>query len=361
MLRTILSTLVTRFYLLAALFFTASLQASPQHQAIVLQYHHVSDSTPVSTSISPEAFIQHLELIEQLGFQVLPLPKILERIQQGLAFKQDTLGISFDDGYLSIYENAFPELKKRGLPFTIFVSPKAIDNHYGNSLSWEQLKEMQDNGATIANHSLDHDHLLARKGDESLNNWQKRIQQNISAAQQRLIIKLKTPYKLFAYPYGEFNHHLQDLLKVQGFSAFSQQSGPISSYSHMQALPRFPASGPYARIETLSVKLKSLAFKIIGEKPKSEIIKFAEAAPTLDLTLMANDVNHKHLQCFYLGEKIETRVIKNKERLELTAYHNKSLKAGRSRYNCTAPSLSQNRYYWYSMPFVVLNEQGNIE
>ena len=140
---------------------------SPQAQALILQYHHVSESTPQSTSISPVLFKDHLELIKSMGFSVLPLPTILKKIKKGLIFEQRTLAITFDDGYLSIYENAYPLLKSYNFPFTIFVSPKAIDSKFGNSLSWEMLREMKANGATIANHSFAHDHLLTKYINEN--------------------------------------------------------------------------------------------------------------------------------------------------------------------------------------------------
>ena len=361
MFRTILSiTIKLQLSFWVCLLISGHSQAGSHHQAIVLQYHHVSDTTPASTSVSPEKFIEHLELIKQLGFQVLPLPTILQHIQQGTSFSQKTLGVSFDDGYLSIYQHAFPELKKRKLPFTIFISPQAIDQQFGNSLNWAQLQEMKKNGATIANHSLNHDHLLSKQNNETFNEWQLRITQNVNQAQVRLNTELDISEKLFAYPYGEFDHALQSLLKDLGYSAFSQQSGPISSSSHMQALPRFPASGVYANIETLRVKLKSLALNIVRESPKSEVWQLGQPAPELHLTVLSADLNYQHLQCFYQGERIETQLTQQGDQLSVTARHAKPLKKGRSRYNCTCPSLSQNRYYWYSMPFVVSNEHGEI-
>ncbi len=342
------------------IFFTNLCQANQLNQAVILQYHHVSELTPASTSVSADKFREHLNLINQRGFQVLPLPSILKQIKQGAEFSRKTLGISFDDGYLSIYQHAFPELKKRKLPFTIFVSPQAIDQEHGNSLSWAQLKEMQENGATIANHSLNHAHLLNRKENENLSEWQVRIRHNVQQAQRRLTSELKVSQKLFAYPYGEFNQDLQNLLKEQGYTAFSQQSGPVSAYSHMQALPRFPASGVYANLDTLTTKLESLAFKVVDESPKSEALQFGQAAPFLDLTLLSDDVNYKSIQCFYLGLTIATKVTKQGGQVRVIAHHNSPLRVGRSRYNCTAPSLSQNKFYWYSMPFIMLNEKGEI-
>jgi len=327
-------------------------QTSEHSQAVILQYHHVSEHTPASTSIAPQQFIQHLDLIEDQGFQVLPLPEIIENLKQDKRFSQKTLAITFDDGYLSIYQNAFPELKKRNLPFTIFISPKAIDKQFGNSLSWQQLKEMQQHGGTIANHSYQHLHLLAKNNHESLKQWQQRTQQDIQLSQQRLNDELNITNSLFAYPYGEFDQPLKTLLKSLGYVAFAQQSGPVSSSSDMQALPRFPASGIYANLDTLTVKINSLAFDIVGTQPQSQLRLLGAAAPALKLRVKAQDVQYQQTQCFYMGTAIPTQVTLIGDELVINAQHPSPLNPGRSRYNCTAPSLSKKCHYWYSMPFI---------
>ena len=353
MFTTVLSSLTFRYACLALAFFFCSItHANTLNQAIVLQYHHISGTTPESTSVSPSKFIEHLDLINELGFQVLPLTDVIKNIHNSSQPTRKTLAISFDDGYLSIYQNAFPELKKRGLPFTIFISPGAIDNQHGNSLNWQQLKEMNKHGATIANHSLNHDHLLNINKQESMTDWKNRIINNIESAQNRLVEKLAINHRLFAYPYGEFNQELISVLKDLNYTAFSQQSGPISSCSNLQALPRFSASGQYSKLDTLKIKINSLAFDISVENPISQVQRFGGKAPLLELTVQAEDINKLQLQCFYLGEKINTEVTQLGNQLIIKATSSTPLKEGRSRYNCTAPSVNQSNYYWYSMPFI---------
>jgi len=340
------------FAFMALVTTACSAQTSDHSQAVILQYHHVSKHTPASTSIAPQQFTQHLVLIERQGFQVLPLPEIIKSLKQGKGFSQKTLAITFDDGYLSIYENAFPELKKRKLPFTIFISPQAIDKQFGNSLSWQQLQEMQQHGATIANHSYQHLHLLAKHNHETFKQWQQRIKRDIQLSNQRLNAELTITNTLFAYPYGEFDQPLKALLKSMGYVAFAQQSGPVSSSSDMQALPRFPASGVYANLDTLAVKINSLAFDIVDTQPQSQLRPQGEAAPALKLRVKAKDVHYQQTQCFYMGAPIPTQVTKTGDELLITAQRPSPLNPGRSRYNCTAPSLSKKCHYWYSMPFI---------
>jgi biofilm PGA synthesis lipoprotein PgaB len=65
--------------LLALLCATA---AADQH-AVVLLYHHVSEDTPASTSISPGQFAKHLDYLDQEGFVVMSLPAMLDALYAG--------------------------------------------------------------------------------------------------------------------------------------------------------------------------------------------------------------------------------------------------------------------------------------
>lgn len=329
------------------------------NQAIILQYHHVSDFTPAHTSISPAQFAKHLQLIDDLKFDVKPLDYVIEHIQSGVPFPRKTLAITFDDGYDSIYENAYPLLKSRLWPFTIFISPKAIEHSHGSTMSWQQIREMTKHGVTIANHSWEHLHLLQRKPEETQEQWTQRITQDIERAQNKLTQELDTAPNLFAYPYGEFDEDLKSILKQSGYIAFGQQSGPVHYSSDLQALPRFPASGIYANVNTLTTKLNSLAFSVDSIEPKAVIRSVMDAPPTLKLTAQDNGVRFQQSQCFYAGSPIPTKANKQGEVITIETQFKGKLTAGRSRYNCTAPSNKVNGYYWFSIPFITLNEEKN--
>lgn len=353
------STLLSLVSLISCLFLTLHAYATPldnirQHQAIILQYHHVSDDTPPSTSVSPDTFIAHLELIEALEFEVKPLNDVIESIRSQTPFKKKTLAITFDDGYESIYDSAYPQLKQRQWPFTVFVSPQAIDEQHGSTMTWEQLKEIQKQGATIANHSYQHLHLLARLDNENEQQWAQRIRNDIQMTQTRLEKELGVTLKYLAYPYGEFDDALKDILKELDYIGLAQQSGGINRYSDFQALPRFPASGIYANVKTLKTKLNSLVFPVIRYSPAHKVRLAGQPAPKLTLVSQAHDIQYQQSQCFYAGQPIATQTSVSNNELTIEAQFNGNLTPGRSRYNCTAPSKSAQGYYWFSMPFIVL-------
>ncbi|MEE8060137.1 MAG: polysaccharide deacetylase family protein [Pseudomonadales bacterium] len=201
-------------------------QLIPNH-AVILLYHHVSDNTPAITSISPQVFEQQLLYLENNGFSIWPLTKIIYYLQKRKILPDKTLAITFDDSYQSVFSEAYPRLKIRHWPFTIFVSTDSVDQGFNYQTSWDELRSMAANGATIANHSTSHKHLLQRNNNESKQQWRQRIRQDIETAQRRIQQGIGSNHKLFAYPYGEYNGELTKLVESLGYIGFGQQSGAV--------------------------------------------------------------------------------------------------------------------------------------
>ena len=151
---------ITPLIFAAAAWFSATLEA-----AVVLQYHHVDTMTPASTSTSPERFGMHLDHLADNDFDVVPLAELVDTLRAGEPLPDRTVAISFDDGYVSIYETAWPMLKAKGWPFTVFINSEPHDQGKPLFMSWDQLRELHAGGATIANHTVSHPYLLRPPAD----------------------------------------------------------------------------------------------------------------------------------------------------------------------------------------------------
>lgn len=332
-------------YLFSLLLLTIT---SSSQALMLLQYHHIDDNTPAVTSTRPAMFAQHLQLLKDENLQVVDLKEALATLDKGETLPVNSVVITFDDAYLSIYKNAWPLLKEAQLPFTIFVNPKQIDAKVANMMSWEQLKELQDNGVIIANHSQTHPYLIEH--EQPLKQF---LEDEIGSAEQRLLEKLGTSHKFFAYPYGEFNLAIAQWLKEQGYIAFGQQSGAIGVSTFRQALPRYPAGGVYANPETLKTKLHTLAFDI-GEDQYIEPVLSDNNPPTLTLRIPVKDFYARQIQC-YSGNQGELEVERSVQDgvVTLTTSAKEPITSGRDRYNCTAPSIKHKGYfYWYSQQWI---------
>ncbi|WP_371194314.1 polysaccharide deacetylase family protein [Glaciecola sp. SC05] len=323
-------------------------------QVVILQYHHVANNTPAATSVTPETFRQHMQYLSE-HHQVVRLKDAIAAIQNNRPLPENAISITFDDGYENILTNAHPILMEFGFAYTVFINPSSI-NTLGDQMTWQQVKQMQPL-ADFANHTLDHLHLLQRLSNENENQWLSRVMANIEDAEQQLLEQLGYSYKWLAYPYGEFNTQLQKALSEAGYIAFGQQSGAVAKHSQFNALPRFPAAGRYANIDTLKVKMSSIAMPVISHSPSGHQRSPGDVMTDFSLSLDGNntDLNQQQLACFFKGERIVPNVSNNIMQIELEH----TFTPGRVRINCTAPSKSRKgRFYWHSVAFFTPTEKG---
>ena len=337
--------------------------SAPPQAAVVLQYHHVSDTTPAATSVTPERFREHMDYLAEWGFKVVPLEQLVDQLRQGKALPDKAVAITFDDAYDSVYHTAFPLLKKRGWPFTVFVNTAPLDANKNGFVTWAQLREMAKAGASIANHSTEHNHLQRLKPGESCKQWRKRIRAEVMDAEQRIQEETGQSHRILAYPYGEYDHRVTALLEELNFAAFGQQSGALGSLNDLQTLPRFPFGGPYGTLEDFATKVNTKALSLesaqlyadwSAEQPLTDLVVTEGDRPVLKLTLAREDLA-RGVNCFASGQgAIEVRV---KGRV-LLVRADEPLSPGRTRYNCTAASGEPGRFHWFSQQWLVTGPNG---
>ncbi|WP_372987867.1 polysaccharide deacetylase family protein [Marinobacter sp.] len=325
----------------------ATLSTAVRADLVVLQYHHVSDATPPSTSTSESLFEAQLNMLGDLELEVVPLLEgTRQALEQGTA--RNSVALTFDDAYESVYTTAAPMLADRGYPYTVFVNTDAVGRT--GYMTWDQLEELASReGVTLANHSTDHGH-LARKPDEPEDQWQQRIEHSLDGAQKELQQRLGIDTPMFAYPYGEFDSPLEDRLSDRGWLGYSQHSGPIGVYSSPTRLPRFPMANAYGQLGSLENKLLSRAFPVdAGNLPDGVI---PGNPPILEFPL-PEKLSSGRLTCFASGMgriDIET-VGDGMVRVQAPETFN----SRRFRYNCTHPA-GDGRFYWLSQPWLDLSQ-----
>lgn len=335
----------------------------PSTAATIIQYHHVSNEAPYATTIRPALFVEHMAYLHANNYRVVALEELVTGLKNKKIPDEKTIAITFDDGYRSVYEEAFPVLKKYAWPFTVFVNTKPIEENLSQFVSWQELSEMAEYGATIANHSFSHPHMLRYQNDETEQQWQQRITTEILKAEQQITKHTGQAHRLFAHPYGETDSKINALLLNLQFVGFGQQSGPLSLQSNLAALPRFPFGGAYGEMEDFKVKVNSLPMPVReirlttseGERVDDAVLPLAEKRPILELLFedveLANRVN-----CFASGQGAISTVLRG-NRVFVQAPQ--VIPLGRSRYNCTSTSGVAGRFYWYSQLFIRRQEDGD--
>lgn len=316
--------------------------------AVMLIYHHVAEDTPRVSSVTAAEFRGHLQYLRDNNFQVIGLDVLIDQLKNGKPIADNAVVITFDDSYENNFTTAHPILQEFGYPYTIFISPGDIDKRTGPVLSWQQIKQMSEDGVLVANHAMWHEHMARPEQGESEADWLKRMRQSILDAERRIKEETGQNHQWLAYPYGEFSTKLELLVQEMGFIGIGQQSGAIGPLTKLTRIPRYPAAGQYADLKDLGQKLRTLAFPITDYLSADQVI--SANPPTLRLQLNIADFRKQQLRCFAGAEVLEP-VWLNDNTFEVKA--SKALNRGRSRYNCTAPSLSKKGYfYWYSQPWL---------
>ena len=320
-----------------------------ENQAVILMYHHFGVSKHPSTNIRLDQFEAHLDYLSQANYQIWPLTKVTEYIQKNQPFPTRVAAITVDDAYLSVYTEAYPRLLKKSWPFTVFVATDGVDRRYRSYMSWQQMREMKNNGVTFANHSASHDYLIRLKQGETSQQWQDRVTEDIHRAQKRLKIELGEAPKLFAYPYGEYNTKLANIVNEMGYAAFGQHSGPAGINDDTRALPRFPMAEKFAKLKDFKQKINSLAFPVEKQTPWEPTVDQNNNPPKLEIKLTnKSDMKLGQLACFVSNQGRVAVEWLNQQKTQFSVQATTPLPTGRSRYNCTAPSSKKGRFYWYS-------------
>lgn len=336
---------------LLALSASSALPRLASADAVVFVYHRFAEGQHPATNVRLEQFESHLDYLERHNFTVWPLERIVTYHREGRAIPDRTVAITVDDAYLSVYTHAYPRLKARGWPFTVFVATQPVDRRLADFMSWEQMREMSGKGASFANHGVTHEHLVQRLADEGEAAWRARMRWELDHAQQRLRAELGVESRLFAYPYGEHDEALAALVSDAGYVAFGQQSGPIGRHADARALPRYPMAEAYAPLEQFAGKANSLALPVLRALPWNPVVTH-DNPPRMELHLAERLPRAAQVACYVTGQGQALTEWLDDQLQRLVVKAREVLPKGRSRYNCTIPGPN-GRYYWYSHGWLV--------
>ena len=323
--------------------------------AVVFMYHRFGEDDYPSTSVRIDQFEDQLDFLEEADFNVWPVERVIEELRSGGEIPERTVAITVDDAYASVYEEAYPRLKERDWPMTVFVATDPVDRGGDPYLDWDQMREMQDSGlVTFANHSRSHDYLVRRDADEEDQEaWERRMREDVNDAQQRLQEELgedvNTDPKLYAYPYGEYNTRLAEILDEKGYVAFGQHSGAVGSLSDERALPRFPVNEQFGGMDDFEQRARSLPLPVVGMEPFEPVLD-GNNPPRMVVELAEDaDVVRDRLACFASRQGAMPVEWLDEERTRFAVEAEEPFGTGRARYNCTAPHADgSGRFFWFS-------------
>jgi len=338
--------------LIASTLLLASSSLVAAQSAVILLYHHVAEDTPPSTSISPANFDAHLRYLRDNDFNVIALDQMIASLRSGQPLPEKAVVITFDDGYSSIFDTAFPMLEAYDYPFTLFLSTEPIDDGLNNYMTWDQIRQMSAAGVIIANHMVDHPYMLEVGDNESDSQRLTRLREDLLKAEQRIEQETGQSHRYLAYPYGEYDPAIKSLLAELNFVGLAQNSGAVGPESDFLALPRFPLASIYANLDTASTKFSTLPFAVTQLRPDSPVT--STRSPSVVLKFEKGNYKLSQIGCFANSKPIPMTWL-DREQGVLELNPEESYSGRRWRYICTAPDPSSNRYYWYSVQWIKLD------
>jgi len=180
-----------------------------QIQVPILLYHRISESEPENRyEVSVENFRLQMEFLSKNGFTTITPVQFSKVILKGGDLPLKPIIVTFDDGYRSVYEFAFPILKQYGLQGVVYV----ITGFMGTApyMNADQLVELFANGWEIGSHTVSHEDLVK-------NPAQANSQMTESKDYLENLLGIKT--LTIAYPYGKANKITTNMAAKNGYFA----------------------------------------------------------------------------------------------------------------------------------------------
>lgn len=202
----------------------------------ILYYHSVSPSADNEVIITPEILKSELQYLKDEGYTTLTLNEVSDYLLNSSAIPSKSIVITFDDGYMDNYDNAFPILKELGMKATIFCITSKLDGSY--YLSPNAIKEMSDYGIDIQSHTVTHPKLDSLTYDEQLT--------ELKESKKTLESITGKPVTSIAYPFGNFNEDTIKAAEASGYSlGFTTNRGLADRNDHYLKIDRIYVSSNY--------------------------------------------------------------------------------------------------------------------
>lgn len=224
--------------------------ASLEEYLPILMFHYIEDVPSDSPdqlryglSFSPESLEQFLVYFKKNNIETLTFWDLKEIIEKKKTFPEKAVILTFDDGYISHYQNAYKLLDQYNMKGVFYIISEKPDND-PNYATWEQILEMSKNGQEIASHSVSHPNLAGLS--------EERIKYELETSKIAIEEKIDKPVISLCYPAGKYDDRVLKIAKENYLFARTTEPGKYFSLDERYTIPTvriFPTTG-IASIET---------------------------------------------------------------------------------------------------------------
>lgn len=238
-----------------------------QKKVPILMYHHLyQEEETVPNAISVDQFAEEMAFLDQQGYTTVSFRQLINYVEKGWPLPRKPVCITFDDGYLSNYQLAFPILQEYKMQATIFAigwSVGATDTYKDTQhpitphFDVSQAKEMVDSGlVSIQTHTYDmHQNEAYETGDkvrrtilklpnETEEEYKAALTADITRAREELEAATGEAVNALAYPLGAWDERSDQILEELGIQVtVTTQPGTATlvrgDLGSLRSLPRY--------------------------------------------------------------------------------------------------------------------------
>lgn len=196
----------------------------------ILMYHYISeppadaDEYRVDLSVAPDQFREQMAYLRDSGYTPIDFYSLTTAIVGYTELPDKPVILTFDDGYIDNYENAYPILEEFGFKATFFIISEFIDQGQEGYMSWPMIEELARAGHRIESHSRTHPDLTEKDRDDLI--WQ------ILGAQETIAAHVGYRPRYFCYPGGDYNDEtIQVLRELDYWGALTTTNGSYHGFN----------------------------------------------------------------------------------------------------------------------------------
>ena len=183
----------------------------------ILVYHNLAPQSTGRLVLGVDAFGEQMRYLKREGYRVVTLAEFVEWLRLKRQLPKKSVVLTFDDGYQSFRNHAYPVLKELGFPATLFVYTDYVGASR-NALSWDDLKSLVAEGFDVQAHSKTHADLRRAAGETDAQ-YARRMQAELTEPARLFQRQLGRGVPFLAYPYGRFDDALLARVREQGYAA----------------------------------------------------------------------------------------------------------------------------------------------
>ena len=196
----------------------------------VLMYHQVGAfkrNTYPGLTVDPGRFALQMEWLANNGYQPIDISDWIAWCESAKPLPENPVLITFDDAYANLVEYAFPVLRKHRFKAVVFVPTAYIDQSNiwdqanGSApirlMSADSIKRWAADGIEFGAHSRTHPELDRISAAA--------LQEEVEGSRAELEKIVEAPVAAFAYPYGNYNRQVEEVVSRNFRLAFTTEDG----------------------------------------------------------------------------------------------------------------------------------------